>query len=379
MANEVYANGREVSCKAADGKSICAFPDVCFTPPQTPATPPGVPIPYPNTAFAKDAASGSKKVKISGKEVMLKNKSHFKTSTGDEAGSAPKKGVITSKIKGKAYFNAWSMDVKIEGSNVVRHLDLTTHNHASQIGQTPPIAYLDRMSLMSVKECDEQREKVQDACDPPEEKAVCPDTAGYDAARSNQRDVQAQFPSGSPERAAAQAVVDYSLEQYANEIKENPCLRELRCALTTYSQGNSGACCPPQTPEHLVPASQFGAGRGAGHPVYSAGAAPCACAEGGATKATHGLLGGGRRAYMDDHDIPTNTNDPVWTLDDSAECGAQSAAEVLQCDAECLKAQLMEGHRRMDIDGSEPLSGKQSDDAAGLGGFGAEYVGGTYN
>ncbi|MBV2091711.1 MAG: DUF4150 domain-containing protein, partial [Candidatus Thiodiazotropha sp. (ex Ctena orbiculata)] len=52
MANDVYANGRELSCKKADGKSICSFPDVCFTPPQTPATPPGVPIPYPNTGMA---------------------------------------------------------------------------------------------------------------------------------------------------------------------------------------------------------------------------------------------------------------------------------------------------------------------------------------
>ncbi len=39
MANEVYANNMEVSCKAAAGKSICAFPDVCFTPPQTPGDP----------------------------------------------------------------------------------------------------------------------------------------------------------------------------------------------------------------------------------------------------------------------------------------------------------------------------------------------------
>ena len=33
MGNEVYANNMEVSCKAASGKSICAFPDVCMTPP----------------------------------------------------------------------------------------------------------------------------------------------------------------------------------------------------------------------------------------------------------------------------------------------------------------------------------------------------------
>ena len=44
--NNVFANGREISCKAASGKSICCFPDVCFTPPRTPAMPTGIPIPY---------------------------------------------------------------------------------------------------------------------------------------------------------------------------------------------------------------------------------------------------------------------------------------------------------------------------------------------
>lgn len=139
MSNTVFANGREVSCKESDGKSIAAFPDVCFTPPLSPATPPGVPIPYPNTAKAADTSGGSRTVKIGQKEIMLKDKSFFQTSTGDEAGSAPKKGVITSKIKGKAYFISWSMNVKVEGENVVRHLDLTTHNHAAKLpGNTPP-------------------------------------------------------------------------------------------------------------------------------------------------------------------------------------------------------------------------------------------------
>src|SRR3989442_15829418 len=117
--------------KEGDGKPAAAFPDLFSTPPLTPATPPGVPIPYPNTAMASDTTDGSKTVMISGKEVMLKNKSCFKTSTGDEAGSAPKKGVVTSQIKGKANFCAWSMDVKFEGENVPRHLDLTGHNEAS--------------------------------------------------------------------------------------------------------------------------------------------------------------------------------------------------------------------------------------------------------
>jgi hypothetical protein len=148
MSNEVYANTMEVSCKAAAGKSICAFPDVCFTPPQTPATPPGVPIPYPNTGMASDTSDGSSTVQISGQEVMLKNKSCFKKSTGDEAGAAPKKGLINSKNMGKVYFNAWSMDVKIEGQNVVRHFDLTTHNHGSDANDAGPWPYADALSMM---------------------------------------------------------------------------------------------------------------------------------------------------------------------------------------------------------------------------------------
>jgi 5-methylcytosine-specific restriction endonuclease McrA len=131
MSNEVYANMMEISCKAGDGKSICSMPDVCMTPPQTPATPPGVPIPYPNTGMSSDCSDGSSTVMISGQEVMLKDKSYFKKSTGDEAGCAPMKGVVTATNTGKVYFTAWSMDVLIEGENVDRHLDLTTHNHAS--------------------------------------------------------------------------------------------------------------------------------------------------------------------------------------------------------------------------------------------------------
>ena len=53
MGNDVFANGREVSCKKADGKSICAFPDVCFTPPENPATPPGVQFLIPIRVWPK--------------------------------------------------------------------------------------------------------------------------------------------------------------------------------------------------------------------------------------------------------------------------------------------------------------------------------------
>jgi Domain of unknown function (DUF4150)/GHH signature containing HNH/Endo VII superfamily nuclease toxin 2 len=159
VSNQVYANNMEVSCKQAAGKSICAFPDVCMTPPMTPATPPGVPIPYPNTGMASDTTDGSSSVKISGQEVMLKNKSYFKKSMGDEAGCAPKKGVLTSKNMGKVYFNMWSMDLKVEGENVVRNLDITTHNHASYPTNSPTWPYLDKAQFDSGGVCDGVDEK----------------------------------------------------------------------------------------------------------------------------------------------------------------------------------------------------------------------------
>lgn len=164
MAHEVYANGRNVSSKAAGGKSIACFPDVRFTPAPPP---PGVPVPYPNTSMASDTTKGSKSVKIGGKEIILQNQSYFKTSTGDEAGSAPKKGVVTAKIKDKVYFNSWSMDVKIEGKNACRHMHTTTHNHGTSPGNTVPWPYADRVAMAEAagESCEKEKKEVEDNCD----------------------------------------------------------------------------------------------------------------------------------------------------------------------------------------------------------------------
>ena len=128
MGTGVFANGDEICCQASDGKSPVAFPDVCVSPPPPPAGP--VPLPYPNTAFASDLANGSTTVFIKSSAVALKDQSYFSTSTGDEpATEAFTKGVVSQVIKGKAYFVAWSSDVKVEGLNVCRNIDLMTHNH----------------------------------------------------------------------------------------------------------------------------------------------------------------------------------------------------------------------------------------------------------
>jgi hypothetical protein len=248
MSNQVFANMMEVSCKQAAGKSICAFPDVCFTPPLTPATPPGVPIPYPNTGLASDTTDGSTSVKISGQEAMLKNKSYFKKSSGDEAGSAPKKGVVTSKIMCKVYFNAWSMDVKIEGENVVRNLDLTTHNHGSVPGNSPTWPYLDDMSPAQMAEaCGDEIAAVEGKCPNCKEKKPQQDCPKIDSDSTRN--------SG---------------------YKNDPCVKAKRCMLVPYKRGPSkGGCCPGQTPHHIVPKHHFKSVSG-----YDGDQAPCVCVEG---------------------------------------------------------------------------------------------------
>jgi hypothetical protein len=152
MGCDVFANGDEIACKAGDGKVITAFPDVCLSPPSPPTGP--IPIPYPNTSFSRDMMNGSKTVKIKGQPVMLKDQSFYKTAPlGDEAATQGLgASVITHVITGKTYFNAWSMDVKFEGENVDRHTDLTTSNHASYPGSTPPFPNLAAMYADIAKE-----------------------------------------------------------------------------------------------------------------------------------------------------------------------------------------------------------------------------------
>ena len=109
-----------------------AFPDVCKTP--SPAGP--IPIPYPNIAQSSDTDKGTSTIKCDGNPVCVKD-SNFKMSTGDEAGSAGG-GVVSNKIKGKAEFINFSFDVKFDGKNVARALDMMLHNDKN----TPPFPLL---------------------------------------------------------------------------------------------------------------------------------------------------------------------------------------------------------------------------------------------
>ena len=131
MPVTVGVNNMSVVHAGSNGVSI-AFPDVCKTP--APPAPP-IPIPYPNVAKSSDTAQGAKKVTCDGNPVCVKD-SNFMVSTGDEAGSLF--GVASNKVKGKAEFVNFSFDVKFEGKNVPRAMDLMLHNDKN----TPPFPVL---------------------------------------------------------------------------------------------------------------------------------------------------------------------------------------------------------------------------------------------
>jgi Domain of unknown function (DUF4150)/GHH signature containing HNH/Endo VII superfamily nuclease toxin 2 len=349
MSNQVFANNMEISCKAANGKSICAFPDVCFTPPMTPFTPPGVPIPYPNTGMASDCTAGSTTVKISGQEVMLKNISFFKRSSGDEAGVAAKKGVITSMNMGKVYFTAWSMDVKVEGENVVRMLDLTTHNHmASMPGNTPPWPYIDTVAVPAVgggaggssdsasaKKCSKEKKAEQQAC------------------------------SGKT-----------GDEQCANAA----CQTARKCILVPAvpdKRAGEVGCCNGKTPHHLLEVHCFtkvgerkSRGRLPNFSQYDDRKAPCVCCDTASRfKGDHGTLHAVQNMKERSHMNPTGPRsqmggDGTWTYG-AAKAAALTAHKATfpksGCSAGCTAAQLDAYHHKIGVkDDSTPLRADRS-------------------
>ncbi len=338
MSNQVYANMMEVACKQAAGKAICAFPDVCFTPPQTPATPPGVPIPYPNTGMASDTTDGSSSVKISGQEVMLKNKSYFKKSMGDEAGCAPKKGMITSVNRGKVYFNAWSMDVKVEGENVVRHLDLTTHNHASFPGESPTWPFLDEAAFAGDGPCASVAAKLDTHCSPLVKPLL--------------------------KTQGAKSTLPVSKRKPAMDAMcgDDKCKDALKCVLQPHKEKKaSNNCCDGKTTHHLVPSADFIPNAARGEVDSATGycdvGAPCICAEGDDHNARdpkapfrlkqHGRIG--RKFTLLRNKFIKKNGAKAYTLEAACKLGAQSAGAGVRCPPGCVEEQLKQGHKDMKL------------------------------
>ncbi len=147
MGHNVFANKWAIAAKSGMNKSIARFPDVCLSPPSPPAGP--IPVPYPDTSFSTDLKEGSQTVKLGGQPAALAQQSYYQPSAlGNEAATRSfGASVVTHQITGKTFFQAWSMDVKFEGKNVCRHIDITTSNHGSAPPATPPAPSAETQTL----------------------------------------------------------------------------------------------------------------------------------------------------------------------------------------------------------------------------------------
>ena len=255
---------------------------------------------------------------------MLKNKSYFKRSTGDEAGSAPKKGVVTSQTMGKVYFNAWSMDVKIEGENVVRMLDITTHNHGSVPGNSPTWPYIDEASTSPVaKACAEDKAKEEKAC-------------------------KGCLPAGSKDPC--------SDDKEAKECqKARQCQLVPKKSTAEHVKPGENACCPGKTGHHLIPKS-YCKGMSKGNATYSESMAPCICVDGPNQRtATHGQVHSLQEAAVRKLRTPQGTIN-YKKMKRIASRSARWVFVESGCDPKCIEAQLDAYHNQVGIDDSTDLS-----------------------
>ena len=132
---------------ATKAGGICSetppFSNVCWTPSKPPPGPnnPTAPMPYPNIAMLQqaNAAQCSRKVRIQGRKVILKN-TIIPTSTGDEPGTGG--GILSGVNKGKTRFMRWSQKVNVEGKPVVFQTCNTTQNGGGPKGSPPNAAGL---------------------------------------------------------------------------------------------------------------------------------------------------------------------------------------------------------------------------------------------
>jgi hypothetical protein len=285
-----------------------------------------VPIPYPNTAAASDTTNGTTTVMISGQEVMMKDQSTFKKSTGDEAATKSLgMGIVTHTIQGEASFVAWSMDVKFEGANVDRHLDMTVNNEQSLAADTPPWVYLDASAFGNDSACAGDKDKMETACGTDKKgktKRHCP------GALSVGKKKQVKTHGGDVNKAGAAAEKD-----------ANACVKAQRCYLRPYkpTQDKDG-CCPGQTGHHIPPKACFKKSKRKYLGKYSPSSALCVCMEGqnqhcGSHGKNHAAI-----ESLADH-IGLSEGDPCSVSDYNKLC-AETLKAQCGCDPKCIEKQL---------------------------------------
>ena len=117
-AEMVFADGAEVAGRSTP--LVIAFPDVSSGPGRAPL-PAAVPIPYPNPSIIGDVERGG----TAARGIVLRVPRFAQEQNEEDCESAP----IERQHSGRAYFEHYTFDVKMERPAAVRHLDLMTHNH----------------------------------------------------------------------------------------------------------------------------------------------------------------------------------------------------------------------------------------------------------
>ncbi len=121
-----------------------AFPNTCMTPGA--AGPSPGPIPYPSIAMLSDG-SGSKKVKIKGKEVLRKG-DKINKSDGDKSGNAPG-GVVSGVFSGVCEIMMGWAKVKAEGQQVGHQVSVVGQNGPG--GKNIPVGIVSSVTITDVK------------------------------------------------------------------------------------------------------------------------------------------------------------------------------------------------------------------------------------
>ena len=258
----------------------------------------------------------------------------------------------------KVFFGAWSMDVKIEGENAVRHLDITTGNHASPMANAAtPFPHIDAM-MKAIRVCYTDGMRAKEACDPWEKDRGCPEEherriERADRARTKAREAaQAagrKYPKYGSDYDKANAKLRDEYLAYTQEINRDPCRRALRCILIPY-KNMEGMKCPKQTGEHLIESGSFKS-----HPNYKEGEAPTAFTDGPSYHlGEHGLISLDRADFIEDWRTKNPGKD--WTVGDGAELGAKVHHEQNgHCNEECTKQQILAGHQKMGLKPTDPI------------------------
>jgi hypothetical protein len=228
--------------------------------------------------------------------------------------------MINSKITGKVYFDAWSMDVKVEGENVVRNLDLTTGNHGSNANEAVPWPYQDATALGA-----------QD----------------------------------SPCAKYAGPVSENCTAPVASDCSPN-CCEARKCVLVPAEpESNCKGC--GKTAHHPIPVAELSESRQPGqargtprYPNYSSGAAPCVCVEGddhdsrdpaSTELKEHGRVGV-KFTQLRNAALPKGSKlGDSYPFSTALDCGAKAvnAGTDARCDEECTKKQLEKGHADLGV------------------------------